>query len=252
MQNVPGDYYRRLSEVDRLHWWHRGMRAVARRLLRDSVARGGALLDAGCGTGGFLAWAASTRRFDRLCGVDISVEAVELARMVAPGAELYAAPLDALPFGDEEFDLVVSLDVLQHVHERVLDASLAELRRVLCPGGVLLVRTNGARRAQPERGDWRLYDPVTLAGDLERAGLTVRRITYANALPSLAAAARGRSPRAPTATLSGVPRPQRGLRAAVGRGLLELEALLLAVPGARVPYGHTLFALAERPDEAAA
>src|SRR5262245_23996825 len=135
MRDVPDDYYRRLHEVDAGHWWHLGMRSLAGALLDGRMH--GALLDAGCGTGGFLAWAASTGAFTRLCGIDLSVEAVELAREAVPDAELHAAPLDRLPFGGREFDLVVSLDVLQHVPEGALDGSLKELRRVLRPGGAL-------------------------------------------------------------------------------------------------------------------
>jgi len=243
VRDVPADYYRRLHEVDSQHWWHLGMRSLAAALLDGRM--GGSLLDAGCGTGGFLAWAAETGRFSRRCGIDLSVEAVELARETVPGAELHAAPLDQIPFGDEEFDLAVSLDVLQHVPEDLLDASLKELRRVLKPGGALLVRTNGDREARRERDDWRAYDAATLAADLRRAGFTVRRVTYANTVLSLAASARGRRPEAPTGSSCGIPPVETGPKAAVGRALLEAEARVVGL-GGRLPYGHTLFALAER------
>jgi SAM-dependent methyltransferase len=243
VRDVPEDYYRRLHEVDTRHWWHVGMRSLAEGLLAGRLH--GALLDAGCGTGGFLAWAASTGAFTRLAGVDLSVEAIELARETVPQAELHAAPLDRIPFDDEAFDLVVTLDVLQHVPESVLDASLKELRRVLRPGGALLVRTNGDRAARRVREDWRAYDAATLAADLRRAGFAVRRVTYANSVPSLVAAAGGRRPEAPTGVSCGIPPVEHGARAAVGRALLEVEARLVA-HGGRVPYGHTLFALAER------
>lgn len=244
MQGVPADYYRRLHEVDRNHWWHLGMRSIERSLLAGRMR--GSLLDAGCGTGGFLAWAESQGVFTRLAGVDISAEAIELARETAPGAELRVAPLDRLPFVDAEFDVAVSNDVLQHVPAAVLDASLQELRRVLRPGGTLLLRTNGDRRARCERDDWRAYDAETLSADLRRAGFAVRRVTYANAVLSVLAAARGRRPHAPTAKTSGIPTVERGARAALGGALLGLEARYLAVPGRRLPYGHTLFAIAER------
>jgi len=243
MRDVPGDYYRRLHEVDTRHWWHLGMRSAAVALLDGHLH--GALLDAGCGTGGFLSWAAEQGSFPRLCGIDLSPEAIEIARETVPQAELHAAPLDRIPFGDGEFDLVVSLDVLQHVHETAVDESLRELRRVLRPGGLLLVRTNGDRRARRERDDWRAYDPQTLAADLRRAGFAVRRTTYANTAFSLAAAARGRRPHAPTESSCGVPEPEAGAKSAIGSRMLGFETALLR-RGVRLPYGHTLFALAER------
>ena len=243
MEHVPADYYRRLHEVDRRHWWQLGMRSMAEALLAGRTR--GALLDAGCGTGGFLAWAAETGRFTRLCGVDVSAEAIALAHEAVPDAELHVAPIDRIPLADGEFDLAVALDVLQHVHEARVDASLKELRRVLRDGGALLLRTNGDRRAHRELEDWRVYDAASLAADLRRAGFAVRTVTYANTALSLLARARGRTPQAPTEASCGIPAPDRGAKAAVGRALLELESRVVA-RGGTLPYGHTLFALAEK------
>ncbi len=185
MKNVPADYYARLRAVEERHWWHTGMLEITGSLLRDRLAHGHlSLLDAGCGTGGFLAWASRTGAFDRLCGVDLSPEAVELARAAVPGAELHVAPVDAIPFGDASFDLVALNDVLQHVDERAVAASLGELRRVLKEGGALVVRTNGGRRARREREDWRLYDERLLREQLEVAGFRVERLTHANGVLS--------------------------------------------------------------------
>lgn len=246
MKDVPGDYYRRLYEVDRSHWWHVGMHGIARSLARDQLERGGSLLDAGCGTGGFLVRARELGTFERLCGFDVSAEAVELARQAVPEADIRVAPLDAIPFGDDEFDLAVSLDVLQHVPEDRVERGLGELRRVLRSEGALLVRTNGACHSRRERDDWRVYDAETLAAELRRAGFSVRRMTYANTTLSLAGAALGRFPHAPTTEKSGIPSPGSGVMAAAGSAFLRLEGRLLASPRTRLPYGHTLFALAER------
>jgi SAM-dependent methyltransferase len=245
MRGVPDDYYRRLHEVDTRHWWHLGMRSIEAVLLGDRLQRTGqSVLDAGCGTGGFLAWAESTGAFDRLAGSDVSAEAIELAREVVPQAELRVAPLDALPFEDAAFDLVVVEDVLQHVHQDALDRSFAELRRVLRPDGALLIRTNGGRHARNERVDWRLYDAPTLAHDLERGGFRPLRVTYANMPLSAAAAFFGRTPRAPTSASHGIPAPEGSAKTAIGSRLLALEARYLARPGRSLPYGHTLLALA--------
>jgi SAM-dependent methyltransferase len=219
------------------------MRSIASTLLAGRLR--GALLDAGCGTGGFLGWAAQQGTFTRLCGVDVSAEAIELARQRVPDVELQVAALERLPFQDGEFDVAVSFDVLQHVHEHQVDASLRELRRVLREGGVLLVRTNGDRRVRREREDWRAYDAATLAAELRRAGFAVRRVTYANAALSLLVHLRGRAPHAPTEASSGIPAPDEGAKGAVGRMLLQLESRLVA-HGASLPFGHTLFALAEK------
>ena len=194
----------------------------------ERAARRGhwSLLDAGCGTGGFLAWASGTGSFDRLCGVDISAEAVELARQAVPSAEFHVGPIDALPFDDASFDVTVLNDVLQHVEEDEVEGGLRELGRTLRPDGVLLVRTNGGVHARRERSDWRLYDTDSLRSAPAGAGFRPVRVTHVNALPAVSAA-RGRGPTAPTPTTCGIPTQAGATANAVGRGLRRLEASLL-------------------------
>jgi SAM-dependent methyltransferase len=245
VKDVRPDYYSRLHAVEEQHWWHVGMREITAALLHERLVRGHvSLLDAGCGTGGFLAWAAGQGAFERLAGVDISAEALELAKDAVPGADLHVAPVADLPFADGSFDVAVLNDVLQHVDEREVDAGLRELRRVLRADGVLLVRTNGGRHARRERADWRLYDADSLKGELEAAGFDVVRITHVNAVLSMWGAARGRSPTAPTPTTCGIPAQAGSTANAVGRALLGLEARVLRHPRVNLPYGHTLLAVA--------
>jgi SAM-dependent methyltransferase len=242
---LPADYYRRILEVERSNWWHRGMRDIASALLGDRLARGGRLLDAGCGTGGVLAWLRGAGPFGSLAGADIAGEAIEFARGQVPEADLRVAPLDAMGWDDASFDLVVCNDVLQHVPSARLGASVSELARVIAPGGALLVRTGGARATRSERDDWRIFDADGLRSALHAGGLAVERITYANGAGSLAAAARGASPKAPSHESSGIPVGGRS-RARDPRYLaLRAEAAWLAGGEDRaIPYGHTLLALA--------
>jgi len=224
------------------------MLSITAALLGERLTRPGQrLLDAGCGTGGFLRWALDTGSLSYAAGVDIGSAAVELARGRVPEVDLRVASLADVPFGDATFDLVVSNDVLQHVPEAELRKSLSELRRVLAPAGVVLVRTNGARRLRQERADWRAYSRDSLATELRNAGLEPLRVTHANAVLSLWASARGRSPHAPSESRHGIPpRDRDGLRAAIGRRLLAAEARYLARPDRSIPYGHATFALARR------
>jgi 2-polyprenyl-3-methyl-5-hydroxy-6-metoxy-1,4-benzoquinol methylase len=244
MKDVPSDYYRRLHAIENSHWWHLGMRRISGALLDLRDASGLALLDCGCGTGGFLGWAARTHAFSTMAGVDISPEALAIAHETVPEANLALAPMHELPFAAESFDLVVLNDVLQHVDEDHVAAGLTELRRVLRPHGRLLLRTNGGRRARRERPDWRLYDSVSLANALRQAELAIVRLTHANMLLSGWGALRGRSPKAPTATTCGIPSTAGSTVNAIGSAVLRAEAAYLRPPGRRLPYGHTLFAVA--------
>jgi SAM-dependent methyltransferase len=245
VKDVRPDYYVRLHAVEEQHWWHLGMREITAALLGNRLDGGHlSLLDAGCGTGGFLTWADGTGSFDRLCGVDISAEAVELARRAVPSAELHVAPIGALPFDDASIDVAVLNDVLQHVEEDEVEPGLRELGRTLKPDGVLLVRTNGGVHARRERSDWRLYDADTLRLALVGAGFRPLRVTHVNALPSLWSAARGRGPIAPTPATCGIPAEAGAASNVVGRGLLRMEASFLRHSRLSIPYGHTLLAVA--------
>jgi SAM-dependent methyltransferase len=244
---VTPDYYRRIRAAEDGHWWFRGMREISRALLRGRIAPGGRILDAGCGTGGYLRWLLDAEAFSGAAGVDVASAAIELARERVPEADLHVAPLAALPFPDDSFSLVVTNDVLQHVHEDELESSIRELRRVLQPDGVLLARTNGSRRLRRERADWRAYDAVTLRQELDGGGFDVERVTYANCVPSLWGRLRGRVPHAPSPEQDGIPTlAEPRVRAAVGTMLLELEARVLSARTTSIPYGHTLFAVAGR------
>jgi SAM-dependent methyltransferase len=245
---LPADYHPRIRQVEQRHWWHVGMRRISAALLGERVQGGSRLLDAGCGTGGFLHWALAQWPIARASGVDISDAAIELARNQVPTVELGIAPLHALPFEAASFDIVVANDVLQHVEESQVAASIAELRRVLAPEGTLLVRTNGARRALAVRPDWRVYDAETLRGVLEQCGLRCERVTYANVVGSLWAALRGQELQSPKGESHGIPAIPGPVQQIVGARLLAAEARYLRKPDRSLPYGHTLFALGRHPN----
>jgi len=121
-----------LRQVEDRHWWHRVLRRQVLRAL-CGLPSGSRVLDAGCGTGGMLCHLA---HFDAQ-GVDLSPHAVKLCHERGLRAVSHASVHD-LPFPDGVFDAVLSLDVLYHA---AVDESLAleEMRRVLKPGGLLLL-----------------------------------------------------------------------------------------------------------------
>jgi SAM-dependent methyltransferase len=242
---VPGDYYRRIFDAEETHFWYRGMRSITIRLLAGRFDRPVRVLDAGCGTGGMLRSLLDEHIAESVAGADIANAAIELARERVPEADLRVASLRELPFDSGVFELVVANDVLQHVHDEDVYASLTEMRRVLTSDGLLLLRTNGSRKLRREREDWRAYDAGTIRAEFERAGFAVRRLTHANTLLSLLGSALGRVPHAPTEKRDGIPMHEPGRIVSVaGRTALTVEAWWLG-QGRSLPYGHTLFALAE-------
>jgi ubiquinone/menaquinone biosynthesis C-methylase UbiE len=95
----------------------------------------GRALDAACGTGRHAAYLAS--RGHEVLGVDVSANMLAVARAKLPGVDFRQADVCALPVPDEDVDLVVCSLALEHVPD--LAAAFAEFRRVLRPGGHLVI-----------------------------------------------------------------------------------------------------------------
>jgi SAM-dependent methyltransferase len=173
--------YRRLYELEDGHWWFRGRRAVIWALLqRSGLPPRSRLLDAGCGTGrnlkelGFLGPAQ---------GVDSSPDAVAFCRERGLDG-VQEAELDALPFGDASFDLIVATDVIEHIEDDV--AVLRELRRVAAPGARLLITTPAYRwlwsAHDDEHQHKRRYTRRALVHRIRAAGWRIEIATYFNTL----------------------------------------------------------------------
>lgn len=97
------------------------------------------VLEVGCGNGWFLRWL-NWRYRVRGAGVDISPAAVNLAAASDWGEnQYYAAEASQLPFDGGLFDLVVSLDVIEHLSHEHKRRALKEMVRVLRPGGRVLL-----------------------------------------------------------------------------------------------------------------
>jgi SAM-dependent methyltransferase len=134
MRSVNRDFELQTHRVEDRHWWYRGRRRVIERTIeRLDLPPRARILDAGCGSGRNMV---DLARHGDVTGVEISEASVELARGRHVG-EVVEGSVMEMPFASDSFDLAVCLDVVEHLRDD--RAALRELRRVLAPGGALLV-----------------------------------------------------------------------------------------------------------------
>jgi SAM-dependent methyltransferase len=249
---VEAHEYERLAAAEERAWWFRGLHA---NLLGAWRARAGAdakdarlrLLDAGCGTGGFLARLVPAAGGAFCCGVELDRVAAGLAARKS-GAAIAAGRVERLPFADHAFDAVFSADVL--CHEGVEEtAALLEFRRCLRPGGVLVLNLPAYRWLYSAHdvavANARRYGAGEVREALAAAGFAEARLRRWNAvLFPLMVLRRKILPGAP-GRASDV-----GLLPAPLERLFHLSVALegaLAARGLAFPWGGSILATAVRP-----
>lgn len=245
------EYYERMRDLEAGSWWNAGMRDVAALLLQlVRLPPTGLLLDVGCGSGQTMEWFRRQHPHWRAIGVDVAPEGLAAAR--ARGNTVMRASALELPLPAQSVDVVITLDVLQHVPLGGGDArALGEISRVLRPGGYLFVRTNA--QAFPHTADdptynFHKYEPSELAAKMESAGLHVVRLSRVNALLGLAEIPREWRARKQEHSYHGIlaqprvdPTPVYWMK----RGWLRLEGRAVRL-GARWPFGRSIVALCRR------
>ena len=172
-----------MDAVEDRMWWYRALHARAVALLRPLPA-GAAVLDAGCGTGGFLDRLRAARPDLCLHGLEYDGEAARRAAAKS-GARVVNGTANALPFVDGSFDALTSLDVLCHAGVEP-EAALAEYRRVLRPSGTLLLNLpahDWLRSAHDARvHNARRYERAPVRRMLEGAGFAAVDAWHWNSL----------------------------------------------------------------------
>ena len=171
-----------MFRVEQSHWWYTGRRKILTSFVEDICRRvtdrRPRILDVGCGTGANLLMLS---QYGDAEGVDVSEDALAFCR--ERGLEkVKLGEGEALPYEDGTFDLVTALDVVEHMDDDL--AGLREMRRVLRPGGRVLLFVPTFMFLWGVQDDVsnhrRRYRLPELRRVLEEAGFEVERMTYAN------------------------------------------------------------------------
>jgi ubiquinone/menaquinone biosynthesis C-methylase UbiE len=135
------DYYRDVETYDWVDvadnirgleaFFHKNRAWMVRRMVAKYATPNAPILDAGCGTG------LNLRHLpEGSTGIDINPRNIELLRKRLPNHTVVEGDVEALPFADASFGTVLCTEVVEHIPDPT--AALAEYRRVLQPGGVLI------------------------------------------------------------------------------------------------------------------
>jgi SAM-dependent methyltransferase len=237
-----------MRAVEDEYWWYQALRQHVADSI-DPPSPVFSILDAGCGTGGTLA--TLRRNFPRaiLTGIEPGEHALRLTAARAIQAELVRAGVHELPFAQDSFDFVLSLDVWSQAG---VDDALAahETHRVLRPGGRLILNLAAfevLKGAHDRATDVdRRYTRRQVQALLEGANFEIERLTYWNATmtPPIALMrwiSRRRLHReAPRSDFRPLPR-------FVNATLQRVAALeLTASRHLSLPFGTSVFALARK------
>ncbi len=242
---------RATADAEARHFWFRGFRSFVTPMLRAAAADRPSprILDCGCGTGANLAL---LDRFGRAFGFDLSEVGLRIARANGRPRTVRAS-VTAVPFPSGAFDIVTSFDVLYSLEAADERAALAEIYRLLKPGGVAIVNVAAMEALRGDHSvlshEVRRYSRRELRDRLREAGFVVDRVTYTNFtlfLPMLAARTlqRRRGLRAEAEAVHEISVPAAPLNTALTL-LLRAEALWLRWFDA--PAGSSLLAAATKP-----
>ena len=230
------------------HFWFLGLRRFAKLMLDRALParRPLRILDCGTGTGRNLDWLQS---YGWSVGIERSPTGLAVAR--SRGRRVIAGDVTTLPVPSGAFDLATSFDVIYSLDDEGERRALDEMRRVLRPGGIVLVNAaaldilRGSHSALAQ--ERRRYTSTGLAAKLERAGFEVLRISYTNlaTLPialavRLAQRARGQGHEASETEMSVPMVPVNAILA----GALAAEAAVLRLMP--LPAGSSVMCVARK------
>jgi SAM-dependent methyltransferase len=174
--------YDKMYQLEELNWWYASRRDlvlnIADKLSKSFTVKPVNILDAGCGTGLNLKY---LQNYGDPVGLDISEEALAFSR-VRGLSSLVCGSTDRLPFKSRVFDLVLALDVLEHVEDD--NSAIREIYRILRQGGSLIVTVPAFMSLWSEHDlavhHMRRYTRTEILDILQSGGFRIERASYWN------------------------------------------------------------------------
>ncbi len=238
-------------QAEREHFWFKGFRQFVTPLIEQALTGVShpRILDCGCGTGANMSMLRAHGA--EAYGFDLTPRGLRYAREYGDH-RVARASAARVPFKSATFDLVTSFDVLYCLPDEVEKDAIAEMARVVKPGGALIVNVaaleilRGGHSILSE--ELRRYRPSMLEERLGAAGFEVQRMTFTNAtlFPLMLAVRtiqRVAGLNSTEDTSKEIALPSKPVNATL-TALLSLEARALRVMN--MPFGSSLLCLARK------
>lgn len=181
MKQMDNKLLKKFNEIETIHWWWEGRRELLRFLLEGK--RPSRILDVGCGTGETLTFLGNLFPKSKLFGVDTSATAINFSK-TRRHKNIYKASATSLPFKDNFFDVVLFLDVLEHIKND--QSVIEEAKRVLKKGGSIIITSPALSFIwsvhDSEQGHKRRYTRRQIRKLAIESGLDIKFISYFNFL----------------------------------------------------------------------
>lgn len=176
--------YRKMYELEDRYWYFQGRKDIIGGVLEQYLPANSAklrVLDVGCGTGLMLG-KLKTMGLEPV-GADLHTLSMQYCRQRA-AKKLVRADVMHLPFADDSFDVILALDLIEHVEDD--DGLLDEFRRIAAPGAKVLITVPAHPYLWSEHDDalhhYRRYRKKEFQAQLEKADFEIVRHTYAIAI----------------------------------------------------------------------
>lgn len=173
--------YKELYELESKHWWFVGKKHVVFSLLNKFLPdkKNNNILDVGCGCGITLN---DLEEFGKVYGMDSSSEALKYSKKIFKGEVKQGTLPDNIPYSKNYFDLIVALDVLEHVDDDI--NSFKNIQTFLNDNGIFIVTVPAFKFLWSDHDEVhyhkRRYTKAELEEKLTNAGFDILKLSYYN------------------------------------------------------------------------
>ena len=181
---MEGGFAQQYGALERWHWWFRGRQRILESVLSRELGQKlpSRIVSIGCGPAEGLAWLGSFRKTG---GWIVGLDSDPIhARRLGPGLEYVIGNIETGPFAPGTFDLVLMLDVLEHLDNHTF--ALREALRLVAPGGILMVTVPALPSLWGGQdvvsNHYRRYTRRSLLRAFREAGVSEPHVSYFNAL----------------------------------------------------------------------